>query len=82
MKPAPLQQGQIAIWFAVPNVQPLDPLQTVIDFPRIASSLPSAVSFARATFVETQVTVSLIGEVPEEDPWEQVSEAACRFVPD
>jgi hypothetical protein len=82
MKPAPLQQGQIAICFAVLNVQPLDPLQTVIDFPRIASSLPSAVSFAPAIFFETRVTVSLIGVVPEEDLWEQVSEAACPFVPD
>ena len=82
MKLVLLSQGQISISFEVLNGQYLDPLQTVIDFPRIASSLPSAVSFARATFVETQVTVSLIGEVPEEDPWEQVSEAACRFVPD
>jgi hypothetical protein len=54
----------------------------VIDFPRIASSLPSAVSFVPATFVETRVTVSLIGVVLEEDPLAQVSEEACRFVPD
>jgi hypothetical protein len=81
MKPAPWQQGQIAIGFEVLKVQHLDPLQTVIDFPRIASSWPSAVSFALVTFVETRVTVSLIGVVPEEDLWEQVSEAACRFVP-
>jgi hypothetical protein len=81
MKLVLLSQGQISILFEVPNGQYLDPLQTVIDFPLIASSLPSLVSFAQVTFFEIQAKVWLIGEVPVEDLWAQVSEAACPFVP-